>query len=67
VAVAGRCTLDGAQLAAAGFDAVFSLLDEADSVKEAFQQPGPLLRRIGERVAERYAGQRAERVDGAAL
>lgn len=53
VAVAGRCTLDDAQSQRAGFAAVYSLVDEADSVQEAFERPGPLLRGIGERLADR--------------
>lgn len=56
VAVAGRCTLDEVQLEAAGFDAVYSLLAEAASVDEALDKPGPLLRRIGEQIAERLDG-----------
>ncbi len=63
VAVAGRCTLPAAQWHAAGFDAVYCLVDEADSVDEALQRPGPLLRRIGGQLADRLA----ERLDGATL
>jgi glycerate kinase len=55
VAVAGQCTLEEAQWQRAGFDAVYTLLDEADSRDEAFERPGPLLRRIGERIADRLA------------
>ncbi len=40
VAVAGRCTLDDAQLRTAGFAAVYSLLAEADSLEEALERPG---------------------------
>jgi glycerate kinase len=55
VAVAGRCTLEDARLLAAGFDAVYTLLDEATDPADPFTDPGPLLRRIGERIAERFA------------
>jgi glycerate kinase len=51
VAVVGGCVLDAARLRAAGFDAVYTLLDEAGSRDEAFRKPGPLLRRIGQRIA----------------
>jgi glycerate 2-kinase len=56
VAVAGRCTLDEAQLRGAGFEAVFTLLDESESRDEAFERPGPLLQRIGEQIADRLTG-----------
>jgi glycerate kinase len=52
VAVAGQCTLDPVALKTAGFDAAYTLLDEASSREEAFTDPVPLLRRIGERIAE---------------
>lgn len=67
VAVVGRCTLDDAQLQAAGFAAVYSLLAEADSLEEALERPTPLLRRIGERLADRLVERSADRLDGAAL
>jgi glycerate kinase len=54
VAVAGRCLLDEAQRRDAGFDAVYALLDEAPRPDEAFTAPGPLLRRIGSRIADRF-------------
>ncbi len=53
LAVAGRCTLDNVQLEAAGFDAVYTLLDEAREPDQALTDPGPLLRRIGARIAAR--------------
>ena len=53
IAVAGRCTLDDVQLEAAGFDAMYTLLDEAETPDEAFTAPGPLLQRIGARIAGR--------------
>jgi glycerate kinase len=53
VAVAGRSLLDDVQTKEAGFDAVYTLLAEARSEREAFSRPAPLLQRIGERIAER--------------
>jgi glycerate 2-kinase len=50
VAVAGRCLLDATALHGAGFEAVHTLLDEAREPDEAFTNPGPLLRRIGEQI-----------------
>jgi hypothetical protein len=41
------------RLQAAGFDAVYTLLDEASRPEDAFADPGPLLRRIGARIADR--------------
>jgi glycerate 2-kinase len=55
VAVAGRCELSDSQLHDAGFAAVYTLLDEAGSRDEAFDRPGPLLQRIGERIADRLS------------
>ena len=51
VAVAGQCLLDQQALDGAGISAVHTLLDEASSPEEAFEAPGPLLERIGARVA----------------
>lgn len=51
VAVAGRVALSGEQLAAAGLHAAYALLDEARTAQEAFEAPGPLLERIGARIA----------------
>ena len=53
VAVAGRCLLDAPRLQAAGFDGVYTLLDEAATPQQAFDEPGALLRRIGERLGDR--------------
>jgi glycerate 2-kinase len=53
--VAGRCLLDDVDLKRAGFDAVYSLVAEAETEHEALTRPGPLLRRIGERIAENMA------------
>jgi glycerate kinase len=51
VAVAGRCELPADALHAAGFRAVYTLVDEAGTPDDAMRCPGPLLRRIGERIA----------------
>jgi glycerate kinase len=51
VAVAGQCLLDEAALAGAGISAVHALVDEASYPEEAFEAPGPLLERIGARIA----------------
>jgi glycerate kinase len=53
VAVAGRCELDDVQLKEAGFEAAYTLLAEAGSEQQALTDPGPILRRIGARIAER--------------
>jgi glycerate kinase len=53
IAVAGRCLLDTARLQAAGFDGVYTLLDEADTPQQAFDEAVALLRRIGARLADR--------------
>lgn len=52
VGVAGRCLLDDPSTRKAGFAAVYSLRDEAGSEHEALRRPGPLLHRIGTRIAE---------------
>jgi glycerate kinase len=52
IAVAGRCQLDDAQLKDAGICTAYTLLDEAGSEREALAQAGPLLERIGGRIAE---------------
>ncbi len=51
VAVAGRCVLDAATLRAAGFGAVHALTDLASYDGESFDAPGPLLERVGARIA----------------
>ena len=53
VAVAGRCLLDAARLRAAGFDDVYTLLDEAATPQQAFDEAVALLGRIGARLADR--------------
>ena len=54
VAVAGRCLLSEAQLAAAGFAAAYALTAEASYDDESFVAPGPLLERLGARIVERH-------------
>jgi glycerate kinase len=56
VAVAGRCSLDEPSLRRAGFDAVYTLVDEAEHPDESFDEPGRLLRAIGARLADRLVG-----------
>jgi glycerate 2-kinase len=56
VAVAGRCSLDEQSLRRAGFDAVYTLVDEAEHPDESFDEPGRLLRAIGARLADRLVG-----------
>lgn len=53
IAVAGRCLLDAPQLQAAGFERVYTLLDEADTPQQALDEAAALLRRIGERLGDR--------------
>jgi glycerate kinase len=53
IAVAGRCLLDTARLQAAGFNGVYTLLDEAATPRQAFDQAAALLRRIGARLGDR--------------
>ncbi len=53
VAVAGRCLLDASRLQAAGFDGVYTLLDEAATPRQAFDDGAALLRRIGARLGDR--------------
>lgn len=51
VAVAGRLLLDAETLLAAGIGTAYALLDEAVDEREALEAPGPLLERIGARIA----------------
>ncbi len=51
VAVAGQCLLDANAVAGAGFRAAYALVDEASSPQESFDAPGPLLERLGARIA----------------
>lgn len=54
VAVAGRVALDQPALRAAGVGAAYALLAEAADEREAFERPGPLLERIGARIAREH-------------
>jgi glycerate kinase len=56
VAVAGQVTLADGELAAAGLHAAYALVDEAGSRQEALEAPGPLLERIGARIAREHLG-----------
>ena len=56
VAVAGRVRLTPDQLAAAGLRAAYALVDEASTPQEAFDAPGPLLERVGARIATEHLG-----------
>jgi len=58
VAVAGQCLLDPSALAGAGISSVHALLDEASYPGEAFDAPGPLLERIGARIAREQLAER---------
>jgi glycerate kinase len=52
IAVAGRCLLDLPRLRAAGFDGVYTLLDEAATPQQALDEGAALLRRIGARLGD---------------
>ncbi|WP_448623745.1 glycerate kinase [Geodermatophilus sp. URMC 64] len=56
VAVAGRCLLGGAELRAAGIDAAYALTDLETDVRRCMAQAGPLLERLGERIAHDRLG-----------
>ncbi|HTU94876.1 MAG TPA: glycerate kinase [Solirubrobacteraceae bacterium] len=52
MAVAGRCQLDRARLRAAGFDRVYTLVDEAVTPQQALAEGAALLRQIGARLGD---------------
>ncbi|SDP67013.1 glycerate kinase [Pedococcus dokdonensis] len=56
VAVAGQVTLTAGELSTAGVQAAYALVDEASSRHEALTSPGPLLARIGARIAREHLG-----------
>ena len=56
VAVAGQVTLTPAELGAAGLHAAYALVDEAATRQEALDAQGPLLERIGARIAREHLG-----------
>src|SRR5579863_5904185 len=51
VAVAGRCTLTGEQLRAAGIAACYALADLEPDLGRSIAQAGPLVERLAERIA----------------
>ncbi len=53
IGVAGRCLLDAARLRSAGFDGVYTLLDEAATLDQALTEGPALLRGIGARLGDR--------------
>lgn len=58
VAVVGRTALDAAEASRAGFAATHALLDEVADPAEALDRPGPLLHRIGARIAVQHLAAR---------
>lgn len=54
VAVCGRNLLSEEHLTAVGFAAAYPLTDESSDLQECLTTPGPLLQRIGRRIAEDY-------------
>ena len=56
VAVAGQVLLTHGELAAAGFDAAYALVDDAPTRQAALDDPGPILERIGARIAREHLG-----------
>ena len=51
VAVAGRCLLNGAELADAGISAAYALADLEPDPTRCMTEAGPLLQRLSERIA----------------
>ena len=51
VVVCGRNLLNEEKLRAAGFAAAYPLTDESSDLQECLTKPGPLLERIGRRIA----------------
>ena len=51
VAVAGRCTLTGDELRAAGIAAAYALTEIEPDMARCFADAGPLVERLGERIA----------------
>lgn len=60
VAVAGRCLLDAPTLERAGIGASYALDDEETYPSESFVAPGPLLERIGSRIANQMINRPSE-------
>jgi glycerate 2-kinase len=64
VAVAGRCLLDGAQLADAGISAAYALTDLEPDPARCMTEARPLLQRLSERIAEEWLLNRNGATDG---
>ncbi|MEJ7635233.1 glycerate kinase [Aeromicrobium sp.] len=60
IAVAGRCLLDAETLGRAGIGTTYTLDDESTYAGESFSAPGPLLERIGARIAGRMRDRSTE-------
>jgi glycerate kinase len=58
VSVAGRSLLDGDRLRAAGISGVYPLTDESADLEECMTRPGPLLERVGARIAHAHLAPR---------
>jgi glycerate 2-kinase len=64
VAVAGRCLLDGAELADAGISAAYALTDLEPDPARCMTEARPLLQRLSERIAEEWLLNRNGATDG---
>jgi glycerate kinase len=59
VAVVGECSLGPVEVRAVGFGAVHTLRESASYLDEPLRAPGPLLQRIGERIASTLGAETA--------
>jgi glycerate 2-kinase len=64
VAVAGRCLLDGAELADAGISAAYALTDLEPDPARCMTEARPLLQRLSERIAEEWLLNRNRATEG---
>jgi glycerate kinase len=64
VAVAGRCLLDGAELADAGIRAAYALTDLEPDLDRCMTEAGPLLQRLSERIAREWLPERPRATGG---
>ena len=64
VAVAGRCLLDGAQLADAGISAAYALTDLEPDPARCMTEARPLLQRLSERIAQEWLLNRNRATEG---
>jgi glycerate kinase len=64
VAVAGRCLLDGAQLADAGISAAYALTDLEPDPTRCMTEARPLLQRLSERIAQEWLLNRNRATEG---